>query len=121
MMCQPLSSRHIDIDAMMKEFLSYFSSCGLSMNPSKSELIVLEEGTHTKLLRVTVQKGYSFQKHATMVAGTVRTKVENLTKVITMMEHKVDKRVTQKAMNCAVRMLIPGGRGHSMTDGLALL
>ena len=80
----------LGIDAMMKEFLDYFSSCGLSMNPSKSELIVFrrgrqqqtlhvggqEEETHTKLLGVMVQKGYNFQKHATTVVGTVRTKME---------------------------------------------
>ena len=76
----------------------------------------------------------------------VRTKVEKLSKITPLMDHKVSKRVTeaiclssltyclaawghttsvqkkcQKAMNCAIRMLVPGGRGQSMTDGLASL
>ena len=85
---------------MMKGFQTYFFSCGLRMNPSKSELVVFsrghqqqplnvggqEENTHAKLLGVTVQKGYQFQKHVQLVLGTVRTKLEKLSKVVPMMD-----------------------------------
>ena len=81
-----------------------------------------------------------------MVAGAVRTKVERLSKVVLFMDWKNAKRVTeslclsslsfclpvwgytttvqricQRAMNKAIRMLIPGGKSQSMTEGLSAL
>ena len=70
----------------MGEFLLYFSSAGLSMNPSKSELILFRQGPQEptlkvrdepeagkiKLLGVNVEKGYTFEAHANQVAATVR-------------------------------------------------
>ena len=81
-----------------------------------------------------------------MVAGAVRTKVERLSKVVPFMDWKNAKRVTeslclsslsfclpvwgytttvqricQRAMNKAIRMLIPGGKSQSMTEGLSAL
>ena len=57
---------------MMKEFGEYFSSAGLSMNPSKSELVVFRKE----------------RQRAQMVAGAVRTKVERLSKVVPYMDWK---------------------------------
>ena len=64
------------VEVMMDEFLQYFSAAGLSMNPTKSELIVFrrgrqesvlkvgdqEESGRIKLLGVNVDKGYSFDR-----------------------------------------------------------
>ena len=57
--------------------LQYFYFYGLSVNSTKSELVgkgIQEENTHAKLLGVTVQKGYVFQKHSPMVGGTIISK-----------------------------------------------
>ena len=64
------------VNAMMSEFLLYFSSAGLSMNPDKSEVIMFRSSNATKtmdvkvgeqlesesvkLLGVTVQQNYRF-------------------------------------------------------------
>ena len=66
------------IDIMEEEFAEYFSSAGLAMNKDKSEVIMFrshrptrvitigdqEEACHVKLLGVTVEKGFKFNKHA---------------------------------------------------------
>ena len=76
----------LGIDAMMKEYEYIVFRRGRENQPL--HVGGQDEGTHTKLLGFTVQKGYSFQKHAKMVAGTVRTM---------MMEQKVGNRVIESA------------------------
>ena len=60
----------LGIDAMMKEYEYIVFRRGRENQPL--HVGGQDEGTHTKLLRVTVQKGYSFQKHATMLHATCR-------------------------------------------------
>ena len=84
------SEAEIQLAVLMEESVSYFSSAGLSMNPEKSELILTwelhvgnqKESTKVKLLAVTVEKGYQFNSHSTMVSSTVKTKVEKLATAI---------------------------------------
>ena len=93
----------------MEEFLSYFSSAGLSMNPSKSELILFRRGRQEqeltvngqpeakkiRLLGVNVEKGYVFDAHAKQIAATVKTKVEKLSEVLKLLDYKKRKNVTE--------------------------
>lgn len=145
------------VDVMMTEFEEYFSSAGLKMNPSKSELIVFrcgkqqsilnvrgqEEATQMKLLGVTVEKNFVFNKHANMVAATVRDKVEKLSKISSSLDYKNLKAIAealvmstltyclavwgsrqawrkkcQVAMNTAVRLICGGDRRMSISDAL---
>ena len=76
------------IDIMEEEFAEYFSSAGLAMNKDKSEVIMFRshrqstqikvgdqvEADQVKLLGLTVQKNYKVDKHAKILAATLRTK-----------------------------------------------
>ena len=147
----------LGIDVVMDEFEQYFSAAGLSMNPTKSELVVFRcgkvkkelkvgdqvEAKSAKLLGVTVSQGYGFGKHAKMVAATVRTKVEKLSQVTDIMDWKTRKivfdavilssltyclsvwgwrldwrKIAQKSMNSALRLLTGGTRYTRIEDML---
>ena len=150
----------IAVDIIMSEFVAYFSSCGLAMNPDKSELIVFRKGrqvqelqvggqveaTKTKLLGVTVEKGYTFEAHATQVSATMRSKAEKLSNVVKFLDLKKRTRVTeaivvstvsycmavwgfrqkwrfkcQKSLNVAMRMILNLTSRDSMTEAMTTL
>ena len=93
-----------------------------------------------------MDKGYSFDSHATQVSATVRSKVEKMSKVVKLLDFKHKKRVTesiivstlsyclavwgfrkktrtrcQKAFNTAIRMVLDMDSMDSISDGLATL
>ena len=89
------------VDTLLKEFQDYFSSAGLSMNPSKSELIVFrnrgqynkiikerdlyvagqKESLKVKLLGVTVTSEYKFNEHAKIVCSKLVYKAAALQRI----------------------------------------
>ena len=89
------------VDTLIKEFEEYFSSAGLSMNPSKSELIVFrnrgqynkivkqrdlyvagqKEADKVKLLGVTVTSEYKFTEHAKIVCDKLTYKAAALYRI----------------------------------------
>ena len=97
------------VEVVMEEFLEYFSSAGLSMNPEKSELVVFRrsrqgqelhvggqsESTKCKLLGVVVEKGYGFESHTIQVAASVKSKVEKLSEVMKLLDYQRRKRITE--------------------------
>ena len=89
------------VDILMEEFVSYFSSAGLAMNPEKSELILFRRGrqsqelkvgnqvesTRVKLLGVTVEKGYQFNSHSSNVSAAVKLKVEKISNAVKLLDY----------------------------------
>ena len=82
------------VNVLLEEFKKYFSSCGLAMNPSKSELIVFrnrglhnkiqklrdlyvcgqKESEKVKLLGITVNNQYDFRGHVKNVVIKLKYK-----------------------------------------------
>ena len=82
------------VNVLLEEFRKYFSSCGLAMNPTKSELIVFrnrglhnkihklrdlyvcgqKESEKVKLLGITVNNQYDFKDHAKNVVTKLKYK-----------------------------------------------
>ena len=69
------------VDLLMEEFLRYFSSAGLSMNPSKSELIVFRRGRQNQELTVQGQPEASKIK---LLAGSFLLPLCNLESSISL-------------------------------------
>ena len=144
---------------MMEEFGRYFSSCGLAMNPEKSELVLFRgrwlpssrlvsvgdqvESDSMKLLGLTVQTGYRFDRHAKNVAASCNMKTSRIGKIIGSLDKKTAKTVTesiiistatylleiygprlsvqskvQKSLNNSLRMLSGGNKRTHVDDML---
>ena len=109
------------IDIMDDEFEQYFSSAGLALNKDKSEVIMFRshrqstqikvgdqvEADQVKLLGLTVQKNYKFDKHAKILAATLRTKVEKLGKVTPYLNFKYRKRVVEAIVLSSLMYCLP--------------
>ena len=107
---------------MMSEFLLYFSSAGLSMNPDKSEVIMFRSSNATKtmdvkvgeqlesesvkLLGVTVQQNYRFQKHARNVSNSVNYKLSRLGKVLPHLERRTGKMILESLIHSTINYLL---------------
>ena len=83
---------------MMDKFLLYFSSAGGPQHePQQVRVNPLPLKNHTvgdqpeagqiKFLGVSVEKVYMFEAHANQVATAVRSKVEKMSKVVTLLDY----------------------------------
>ena len=114
------------VDTLIKEFEEYFSSAGLSMNPSKSELIVFrnrgqynkivkqrdlyvagqKEADKVKLLGVTVTSEYKFTEHAKIVCDKLTYKAAAL--------HRIARHVKPDLLRMAADSLLRGTLSYAL-------